>query len=128
MGAEAPGQSWLTQVVGASPEGQTEPPQWQEESSRSWGVEQACGERGDLRLCAGDGGQVLDASRSRTLPGCPPVSVGGRGDGGGAPDLGQTWGCIVGAPAAQMWTSLASGSPGLRGGSWALSHCSEVQG
>lgn len=57
MGAEAPASPGGPQVVSASPEGQTEPPQWQEESSRLWG-KQACGERGDLRLCAGDGGQV----------------------------------------------------------------------
>ena len=38
--------------------------------------------------CAGDGGRGSDASRSRILPGCPPVSVGGRGDGGGAADVG----------------------------------------
>ena len=104
MGAEAPGQSWLTQVVGASPEGQTEPPQWQEESSRSWGVEQACGERGDLRLCAGDGGQVgVESSPmalQRPLAGLEKASPRlawskgrGLGAGGGSPgaalDRGQ---------------------------------------
>jgi len=46
MGAEAAGQSWLSRVVGASPEGQAEPPQRQEEGSSSLGAEQAHGEHG----------------------------------------------------------------------------------
>ena len=56
-----------------------------------------------------------DASRSRILPGCLPVSAGGRGDGGGAADLGQMWGCSVGAPAPRRGLP-GPGSPGLRGG------------
>lgn len=80
-------------------------------------------ERRPLRAALGTGDGV------RTPPGLGFFLVAHQSvlGAGGMVGVPQTWGCNVGAPAAQMWTSLAPGSPGLRGGSWALRQCSEVQ-